>query len=372
MRRPATVLGAVLGTALTAAPGAAAIDPTKGTPGFCQDGTGVTVVVDFQELGGTTIVRCNPQAQRGTGLDALKGAGFQIAGVQRWGEAFICRIENRPSAVEQLPVKGKEGYREACIDTPPAGGYWSYWHAGNNCAWKYSQWGVKNRDFVAGGFEGWSFSLNATADTNPKPRIAAVRPGTEGGSCDAAEEPPPTSDDPNAVQPGSGDEETRREPPQPTQDAPAAQDPPPPSPRSDPDPPATQAPPRADPTPRAEPERPAVQEPTRRPKPESPAVRDAPSTEPEPPRAAPSGRPPPEKGDTLPRPLPRAARTSVPDDPARNVAFVGGEDSPDVSALVKEQSGASDHAPWVAAGAAVVLGAATWLTALRRRRARDG
>ncbi|TWP50729.1 ABC transporter substrate-binding protein [Lentzea tibetensis] len=198
------VLCAVAFLVLATAPPAHAIDQSKGHPGYCRDGTGVTVVVDFQQLGGTTIVRCNPQTTRGTGLDALKGAGFQIAGVQRWGEAFICRVENRPSATEELPVKGRDRYREMCVDTPPAAAYWSYWHAGNNCGWEYSQWGVKNRDFSAGGFEGWSFSLNAGADTNPQPRIAPVRPGTEGGGCNAKEEPPPVSNDLNEKQPVQG------------------------------------------------------------------------------------------------------------------------------------------------------------------------
>ncbi|MEV0611701.1 ABC transporter substrate-binding protein [Nonomuraea sp. NPDC050404] len=364
---------------LPAAPGASAmIDPSKGKPGFCQDGTGVTVVVDFQQLGGTTIVRCNPQPERGTGLDALKGAGFQIAGVQRWGEAFICRIENRPSAVEKIPVTGNENYMEACIDTPPAAGYWSYWHAGNNCAWKYSQWGVKNRDFVAGGFEGWSFSLNATAETNPKPRIAAVRPGTEGGSCDTPDEPAPTTNDPSAVQPGSGGDDPPQDPPRTDPDPPAAQDP---APRADQNPPAAQDPPRVDATPstspsatplRPDPDSPAARDPAA---PDAPAVQDAPSTDPtrweEPGEAAPPQEASRQDGSTLPRPLPRRPEASVADDPAHNVAFVGGQDAPDITEVVKEQSGASDYAPWAAAAATVALGAATWLTARRRRRSRD-
>lgn len=212
---------------LTAAP-AHAIDHSKGTPGYCTSATGVTVVVDFQQLGGTTIVRCFPQATRGTGLDALKGAGFQIAGAQRWGEGFVCRIENRPSATEELPVTGKPGYQERCVDTPPAAAYWSYWHAGNNCPWEYSQWGVKNRDVTPGGFEGWSFSLNASADSNPEPRIAAVRPGTGGTPCDATEAPKPKSPDVDEKQPVQG-----RQPPttQPKPDGPASEALPPPKPR---------------------------------------------------------------------------------------------------------------------------------------------
>ena len=180
----------------TSAPSASAIDQSKGTPGFCPTAKGVTVVVDFQQLGGETIVRCDPTSTDGTGLDALVGAGFQIDGVARWGDAFICRIENRPSAVESIPIQGDTGYHEACIDTPPASAYWSYWSAANNCSWQYNALGVKNRSFVMGGFEGWSFALNATAGAPPTPRIVPVRPGTSKEPCSTSSGPPPTSKTP--------------------------------------------------------------------------------------------------------------------------------------------------------------------------------
>ncbi|WP_406279119.1 hypothetical protein [Embleya sp. NBC_00896] len=146
------------------APAAYAVDTAKGTPGFCPTANGVTVIVDFQELGGTTIVRCAPGDQA-TGHAALKNAGINIAGTSRWGEAFICRIEGKPGPNS-----------EPCIDTPPAKAYWSYWHAPNNGSWTYSQWGVMNRKPPLGSFEGWSFSKDKTETTNPPPRVAPLRP----------------------------------------------------------------------------------------------------------------------------------------------------------------------------------------------------
>ncbi|WP_331771061.1 hypothetical protein OG948_46385 (plasmid) [Embleya sp. NBC_00888] len=149
-----------------AAPTAHAVDTSKGTPGYCPDANGVTVVIDFQELGGTTIVRC-ARGDQATGHAALKNAGIEIAGVARWGEAFICRVEGKPGANS-----------EPCIDTPPAGAYWSYWHSPNGGSWTYSQWGVMNRKPPPGSFEGWSFSKNKTETTNPPPRVAPARPAT--------------------------------------------------------------------------------------------------------------------------------------------------------------------------------------------------
>jgi hypothetical protein len=163
---------AVLAGVLAGAPAAVAVDDTRGTPGFCPDGVGVTVVVDFQQLGGQTIVRCAPGSQARTGLEVLQDSGFQVEGVQRWGSGFVCRIENRPSGSEPLPVDGADGYREACVDTPPAAAFWGYWQADDRGEWRYSESGVKNTTVGSGGFQGWSFSLNATEGPNPPPRIA--------------------------------------------------------------------------------------------------------------------------------------------------------------------------------------------------------
>ncbi|APE24408.1 MULTISPECIES: hypothetical protein [Streptomyces] len=158
----ALVLG-LTGLGLASAPEATALNG-KGTAGYCPNSNGVTVVVDFQELGGGTIVRCAPGDQA-TGLAALENAGFDVTGTQRWGKAFVCRIEGKPTAAT-----------ESCVNTPPASAYWSYWHAPNGGNWTYSTSGASARKPALGSFEGWSFSLNKTASTNPKPRVAPVRP----------------------------------------------------------------------------------------------------------------------------------------------------------------------------------------------------
>lgn len=203
------LLAIAAGLALIAAPlagPAQAVDPSHGAPGFCPGDEGVTVVIDFQALGGTTIVRCapGPVGPGFTGHSALLDAGIQIAGTRRWGEAFICRLEERPGPNEIVPIQGKPKYKEPCIDTPPASGYWSYWHATNGGQWQYSQWGVKNRNALRGGFEGWSFSLNATAQSNPKPRITPRRPNSAPQPTVNVPTNKPTSNDPGEnQQPGA-------------------------------------------------------------------------------------------------------------------------------------------------------------------------
>ncbi|MCZ7423582.1 hypothetical protein O7605_29160 [Verrucosispora sp. WMMA2121] len=176
-------------------PGSAA---AAGSAGYCPDAGGVTVVVDFKELGGGTVVRC-ARGDQATGLAALKNAGFQITGTLRWGEGFICRIEGKPSTSA-----------EKCVDTPPASAYWSYWHAPNGGSWTYSDKGVLNRKPPAGSFEGWSFSLNRNADNAPRPAVAPTRPAPPPRTTPpapprtTAPAPPPRSSSPPTVPPPVG------------------------------------------------------------------------------------------------------------------------------------------------------------------------
>jgi hypothetical protein len=79
-------------------------------------------------------------------------------------------------------VPGNEGYREACVDTPPASAFWGYWQAEEGGKWQYSQAGVKNSAAAPGGFQGWSFSLNAPGGASPAPSIAPERPDGPNGA----------------------------------------------------------------------------------------------------------------------------------------------------------------------------------------------
>ncbi|GAA4892160.1 hypothetical protein LX16_2053 [Stackebrandtia albiflava] len=176
------VFGLLVAVGPVTSSAAYAIDHGRGTPGYCPDANGVTVVVDFQELGGDVVIRCAPGDQA-TGLTALKNAGIQITGTNRWGEAFICRIEGKPGPAE-----------ESCIDTPPATAYWAYWHSPDGGDWSYSRWGVTNRKPPPGSFEGWSFSKDKNETTNPPPRIDPVRPAAPDSGDDAGTTGGPAGD----------------------------------------------------------------------------------------------------------------------------------------------------------------------------------
>jgi hypothetical protein len=163
VRRTLVVVAAAALAALGPAAARPAYAADAGKPGYCTDDVGVTVVVDFSALGGDVVVRCatGPGGHGFTGLDALDGAGFSVAGTQRWGMQFVCRIQGRPSAREDLAIPGDDSYHESCADTPPETAYWSYWYASNGGAWKYTSVAAASHSTVEGGFEGWSFHLGS-------------------------------------------------------------------------------------------------------------------------------------------------------------------------------------------------------------------
>lgn len=172
----AVVVLVVFGGAALAAPPAQA----AGTAGYCPDASGVTVVVDFRDLGGGVVIRCAPGDQS-TGLGAMKNAGFAVVGTIHDGPGFICRIDGKPTVAA-----------EPCVKTPPITAYWSYWHAPDGGSWTYSQLGAANRKPPSGSFEGWSFSKGQTSEgAVPRPGVAPKRPAA----------PPPAG---GGTQPGGG------------------------------------------------------------------------------------------------------------------------------------------------------------------------
>ena len=131
--------------------------PHQASAGPCTGTEGVTVVVDFQELGGGVNVVC-ARGQVASGLEALERAGVSYHTAQRF-PGFVCRIAGQPA-------------NDPCVNTSPASAYWGYWLAAPGGAWCYSTIGAGTRRPPPGTFEGWSFSLDKAAAAIPPPRFA--------------------------------------------------------------------------------------------------------------------------------------------------------------------------------------------------------
>lgn len=146
----ATVL--VLGAAPS---GAQAATPPPVTGTSCPDASGVTVVVDYQGLGGDVVVGCAEGAQT-NGFTALAGAGFTYNEDPGAPSGALCQISRKPA----------EGYPYCWYE-----GYWSYWRSNGTDEWGFATTGPNGGPLAAGAVEGWSWDGPGPGD-GTAPRLA--------------------------------------------------------------------------------------------------------------------------------------------------------------------------------------------------------
>jgi hypothetical protein len=119
----------------------------------CTAHHGTIVAVEFAHWDGPIVRGCGIDQRSGYNL--IHAAGFTTAGDEHDGPAFICRLGD--SAFHhgtQYPTPGED----ACVQTPPASAYWSYWLAppGQN-RWTYSPRGAMSDVPKPGEVELWTF-----------------------------------------------------------------------------------------------------------------------------------------------------------------------------------------------------------------------
>jgi len=158
---PAAVALLVLTTALLAWGDAPA--RAQGSPHGIGCGTteGVTVVVDFTDLGGSIEVGC-AEGDPASGREALESAGFTPTDSN---SGMICAINAQP---ESCPAES----------TGPS---WSYWH-GEDGEWTSYEVDADKVDPALGGVEGWRYS-----DGSAGPGLAPAAAVSAGASEAAAE-----------------------------------------------------------------------------------------------------------------------------------------------------------------------------------------
>ena len=165
----AAVLAALAGTALAVPAQAAA----------CEEGRGVTVVVDFASLGGGVQTDCAP-GDPASGVEALRGSGHEPTRAAQQPGYFLCRIDGKPAD-------------DPCQRASPENAYWSYWHARPGGTWTYSNTGPAERDPAPGTVEGWAFGAgDPPSIAPPRERSAAPPP---------APSPTPAASSPKAAAP---------------------------------------------------------------------------------------------------------------------------------------------------------------------------
>lgn len=146
------VLSRIVAAATLAAAAYAGIPAAPVAAAGCSSADGVTVVVDFHELGGGVQTACVADGGGQTAAELFPAAGFPLDYVQRQ-PGFVCRVSGKPAD-------------NPCVNTPPADAYWGlYWSDGKSGRWTYATSGAGGQHVPDGGYVG--FSWQGGGDSTP-------------------------------------------------------------------------------------------------------------------------------------------------------------------------------------------------------------
>ena len=138
----ALVLLAALSGCAPADSGSSA-SPAATAEASSADCAGVAVVVDFGLLDAATITECVDATKAIPASETLATTGTTTEGSVEYGDAIVCRVNDRPAADETVVVEGQESFTESCASMPPAYAYWALWvKATPDAEWEYAQEGI--------------------------------------------------------------------------------------------------------------------------------------------------------------------------------------------------------------------------------------
>lgn len=144
----------------------------------CGSAHGVTVVVDFHELGGGAQAACDAQGGGKAAVTQLTDVGHRLTYVQRQ-PGFVCRVDGTPDS-------------DPCVNTPPSDAYWSlWWSDGRSGHWTYSSAGVGSLAVPDGGYVALSWQGSGDkAAPRIAPTVHASRPPTSAPTKHPSSAPP--------------------------------------------------------------------------------------------------------------------------------------------------------------------------------------
>lgn len=156
-------LSRIAAAATLAAAAYAGMPASPASAATCASADGVSVVVDFHELGGGLQSACVAGGGGDTAASLFSAAGFPLTYVQRQ-PSFVCRVAGKPAD-------------DPCVNTPPADAYWGlYWSDGTSGSWTYATTGAGSLKVPDGGYVAFSWngsSARSTPGVSPSPHAAA-------------------------------------------------------------------------------------------------------------------------------------------------------------------------------------------------------
>jgi hypothetical protein len=135
----------------------------------CSSAHGVSVVVDFHQLGGGVQTACVADGAGKSGTALFSSAGFALSYVQRQ-PGFVCRVSGLPAD-------------DRCANTPPADAYWGlWWSDGKSARWNYATTAAGGLSVPEGGYVAFSWngsSSRSAPGLSPTAHAVAPSPTTK-------------------------------------------------------------------------------------------------------------------------------------------------------------------------------------------------
>ncbi len=175
-------LAAATGVALPAS-------PAHSAP--CSGENGVSVVVDFNSLGGGVQQVCVAGGGGDAASSLFPAAGYPLNYASRQ-PGFVCRVSGKPTT-------------DPCVNTAPAGAFWGlWWSDGDASSWTYSSLGAGALNVPDGGMV--AFSYDDVSGTAP-PSASPTHPAAP-SSPPPSQQQPDDSDPDDSPAPGPGSSST--------------------------------------------------------------------------------------------------------------------------------------------------------------------
>ncbi len=154
----------------------------------CTSSGGVSVVVDYRELGGGTVTACASDGGGKSATAIFASVGVDLGYATRQ-PGFVCRVNGAPTS-------------DPCVNASPSDAYWGLWWAdGSKAAWTYSSYGVGSLTVPAGGSVGWSWQQDRAAGTSVPPGVSP--PVTKAPAPTTTPSPSPSSSSSPSSSPSS-------------------------------------------------------------------------------------------------------------------------------------------------------------------------
>lgn len=125
----------------------------------CTSAGGVSVVVDYRELGGGVTTACATDGGGRSATAIFASVGVSLTYAQRQ-PGFVCRVNGQPAS-------------DPCVNTSPADAYWGlWWSDGSKSSWTYSSYSSGSLTVPAGGSVGWAWQQDRASSGAAPPQVA--------------------------------------------------------------------------------------------------------------------------------------------------------------------------------------------------------